>query len=147
MDHAILVNEKIQEGAHLLRAMQHKGVMPKAAMWFYDSDAETWKLIVASEKLDEDYLSSYRILGGIIRELGLKNLNVSEVQLTKTSDPLIQGIASMQEIERTAPIDFVKSRASNIYRMTKSRINGIYVDDALVYPVSINPVEAQQPVV
>ena len=122
MDHASLVKDKIEEGRDLLRNLDADGHAPKAALWLYDPEQEDWKLVLSGESYEgENYKKSFFVIDANLRKIKSHQIHLTDIQLLKLSDPLIQRLRRMTRVENST------------VRLSKSNIDGIYIDDALIY--------------
>ncbi len=123
-----LVEQDIKDGETLVRRLDEDQFAVTAAFWYYRPEDENWKLIIGSQIVGtEGPREAYRRLGKSmkrIRKSGRKKfaLDSIRVELVKPNTPLL---------------DLLKKavNAPDIQRIRFSRntINGVYVEDALIY--------------
>ncbi len=122
MDHETLVEQQIRDGQALVRKFDQSKFPFVSAFWFYYPDQDAWKLVVATDEAG-DPIKAYTRLSGIISSIEEQgfSLDISQVKLVKPTDPLIRAL-------RIIRIEGI----SNV-RFTSNLINGVYIDDALIY--------------
>ena len=54
MDHTALVDRDIDEGRKLVQALDAEAFSVVAALWYFFSDEDVWRLIIASTKVADD---------------------------------------------------------------------------------------------
>ncbi len=125
MDKTALVEAVVDEGGNLIRALDDAGFPVRSALWKYNPDQDEWRLIIATPLVDTDGpLDAYKKLDRILEanrpDLGLA---LPDIQLLSPKDRLIQLFRSAVQTGKSI---------SDI-RFSRNVINGVYIDDALVY--------------
>jgi hypothetical protein len=121
-----LLDLQIEAGKKLLQALDERGFDITTAMWFYDPDLGTWKLFLHSSQFDKkDQIASYIKISEVIKELGdkLNMLSLDSIKLVFENDHYL--IKMFKKI--------VHVKKGSLVRMTANYIDGIYIDDALIY--------------
>ena len=120
-----LTQEMIDAGKNLTERLDRHDLGVIAAMWFYLSDEDEWRLVVAFPKLDTDPKAAYAEVQSALPEdpdtgarLSLRNITV-----VSPSDSLL---VALRTVAPTGP------GISGI-RATRNRINNVFVDDAYIY--------------
>lgn len=126
MVEAALTPRLIQEGAELLQALDAAGLSPDAAFWFYFSDINAWKLVLAEVKVGQDgprevYKRIQRALGA--RSDKIKTLSLDDVAVAKPDDPVVSVI---KRAVRTGP-------ETAGMRFSQNVIDGVLIEDAYIY--------------
>ncbi|MCU0831577.1 MAG: hypothetical protein MUC58_08700, partial [Rhizobiaceae bacterium] len=99
-----------------------------AALWFYYGEVDRWRLIVAFDGLKSDLENKYKLAADIIHHVNIEKtiyypiLDLSRVRIVHKSDPLIQGLNQIIQYTGVGKMAF----SANL-------VNGIYVEDALIY--------------
>jgi hypothetical protein len=125
MDRKVLVNEYIQEGRIIIEKLDKMKFPVSAALWFYFSDQDTWKLLIATEKLDRDGpIAAYKIMQEVLDDKNVKNLNLDNVSVIGPSDSPVSILKSA-----------IKTSAKEIsgIRFTANTINNVFIEDAFIY--------------
>jgi len=129
---ASLVERDIGDGEKLVRHLDKDGFPVSAAFWYYESEPDKWRLIIASSIVDEQgSTKAYGRLFESIRRLekksrGRYSLDSFRIQLVKKRDRLP---ALLKRAVKTGP------GISGI-RFTGNAIDGTLIDDAYIYRVA-----------
>ena len=119
-----LVTDKIEAGAKLLEALDRSDIRIKTAFWLHYPDQDSWKLVLAPGKKIEGTKDIYMKIGEILRspELANQNVEISDIKIMQPDVPLLRALSVAIRTEGNKPI-----------RFSRNVINGIYIDDALIY--------------
>lgn len=120
-----LLESDIEAGKILLRELDAQNFQITTAMWFFYPDVGEWKLLLHSPRFDaEGGIASYSKISEIITALGSKMgmLSFNAIKLVYSRDALM---AMLKKLAHVSGISLV--------RVTSNYINGMYVDDALIY--------------
>ena len=123
---ADLTKAMIEAGHGLLELLDHKAFRVKACFWFYFSDSDRWRLVVASPEVwARGPLAAYRKINGAARRLPVEAriFAPGDVTAIKRTDPLV---LLLRAAVSTGP------GISGI-RYTGSSVNGTFIDDAYIY--------------
>jgi hypothetical protein len=118
-----LVNFDIDKGLKLVAALDQAGYDLVAAFWFYESQAERWRLKIAprrpvsGQNLQEEFIKIVRILN---KER--IDLDISMIEVVDKDDPLLKGLGRL-----------IRAEGTNTIRARSNWVNGIYVEDAVIY--------------
>lgn len=124
---SVPLNEgKVTAGQTLLRRLDENGIAVDAAMWFYFSEKEDWKLVLSLPDLvaqgpQAAYREVQRVLSAAQPSIGLELFDVT------LGRPNSEPIDAFRGVIRTQP------DAIGQLRFTKCVFNGQLVEDALVY--------------
>jgi hypothetical protein len=122
-----LVESLVNESVKLVEELDRSGTGPTNVLWYYFSDADEWRLLLAGPAFDKllpkDEARAYQALARAIRASGVSSLTIAEVKLVRTDDALLSA---------TRPI--VKTPATGLGRMRfrDSTVNGIFVKEMLI---------------
>lgn len=133
-----LVKESLTEemkaaGAELTRKLDEAKWPVTASFWYFVSDDNQWKLIVASPKLEsEGPKQSYEAISDALSTL------------RKYFDGLdfISVVAPGNDVVQTLSLALNTGPAIAGIRFSKNMINGHYIDDAYVYRITPVPAAA-----
>ena len=123
---AALVERDIEDGKTLVRRLDQDSFRVTAALWFYDSDFERWKLIIESDLVGKHGpLEAYRRLSDSVRKIktGGFALDPVRVELVKETNELTR---LLRRAVSTGP------GISGI-RLSNNSINGTFIEDAYIY--------------
>lgn len=112
-----LVESDIEAGRELVRALDRAGVPIVGAFWFYMTESDDWKLLIVTREADRGAHSLYL---KAIEQKG--RLDLTKVQFVPPSSPVFRALSGAMRIEGLAN-----------KRLTQNMLNGVYIDDALVY--------------
>ena len=120
---------RIKEGKELIKELDRQGLNPEVALWFYLSESNKWRFILSSssfknllgQNIYSDFIDNYRELSQV------KNIGLENITLLPKNNDLIKII---KLVVSTNPKDI-----SNI-RLTSNVINGVLIEDALIYRAS-----------
>ncbi|PXF60546.1 MAG: hypothetical protein C4B59_09175 [Candidatus Methanogaster sp.] len=127
MDKTALVERDIQEGKELVEALDETEFKVDASLWFYSSDSDEWRLLIASPFVEENGPKrSYGFIRSVLTrpsppsEISLKNISVLSpkhqlIKLLKTTIHTGHDIAGI--------------------RFTRNVINNTLIDDAYIYRI------------
>lgn len=121
----ILVDHDISAGRRLVETLDRSNVPIRAALWLYDSDRESYELMLAMPLYDEKGpIAAYRTVVDAVRTLPDEDRSrLSQINIVGPHYELIETIGKAIQ---TGP------GISNI-RLTGNSFDRIYVDDAWVY--------------
>jgi hypothetical protein len=124
MADAILVNSDIDAGRDLVRILDEASFPITGAAWIYFPDLEEWRLVVRTPKaagnLQEALLEVARALDakGDLR----KRIDLARVKLVPPGDRMLEAIGKVMKVDGLGAV-----------RFSRNVVNGIYIDDALIY--------------
>jgi hypothetical protein len=138
MDQNILVKEaltkeKIAAGKELLKKLERSPLNVKVALWLYDLNRESWKLLLSPAGYEENsIIKMYEIVRDCL--LTLSSKSITEIEL---NDILI---TNSRDEHINALLSFVKQSEVILgnNRLGKTMINGVYFEDGYLYKVSLN---------
>jgi hypothetical protein len=122
----------IREGAALTRKLEEQGWPVVAAFWFFDRAENRWSLFFASPRVATDgpkgsYEAISQALSGLSSFFGLQFITV-----VSPHHELVKTFAALSHM----PTVSVPTRVS------RTVIDGRYIDDAYVYRAEVNPAAA-----
>jgi hypothetical protein len=123
-----LVDENIEEGAKLIYELDQNNFRIDAALWFYFTEAEEWRLIIATPIIDKKGpLSAYRkVIELIKKEKIFFYTPIRKLTILSPHDPLIK---LLKIAIKTEPSSITRIRFQN------NVINNVPIDDALIYRI------------
>jgi len=131
-----LTEAMIRAGAELTRKMDERGWPVVASLWLYRSEANRWRLVLASPLVAADgRRKSYEIVQAALAATSAAEgtMSLSDVGVTKPTDPLI---ALLCAAARAEPM-------TEGLRFTRTVINGRFIDDVYIYRVSDTALSGQ----
>lgn len=124
MAETALVNSDVEEGRELVKILDDSDFPVTAAAWIYYPDIEEWRLVIrtpkAEKNLQEAFLELARTMDakGDLRE----RIDLARVKLVPPSDRMLKAIGTVVKVAGLGPI-----------RFSRNVIDGILIDDALIY--------------
>ncbi|MBU6372326.1 MAG: hypothetical protein KJS97_06310 [Alphaproteobacteria bacterium] len=117
MAQGVLTDADIANGAAIVRFMEDRGHAITSAFWFYFSDQNWWRLIVATPSAEK---GAHPLYLDLLRSgLPIDSVNVAFVA------PVYHLVAKLSDAVRVEGLSTV--------RMSGNYLNGVYVEDALIY--------------
>ena len=118
-----LVAEDLDAASRLVDLLDAQSLTVRGAMWLYESDNERWRFKVCFQEARENVMSFYRDMARIVNaHPDVDVLPLDRVSVVSFDTSIFSKLKGM--------INLVgKSRV----RMTHSRINGVYMEDAMIY--------------
>ena len=126
MDNATLVNFDIENGQKVIDALDKDGKTPNVALWAKLPDYEDWRLVIASDRLDQSSsLSGYTEINAAIRKAGIPLNRKPSIFWRPMDKPFIQAL------RRTF------ASASDTYgmRLGGQMFGDKFLEDAFVYRI------------
>jgi len=118
-----LTDRMIEAGAELTRTLDGAHWPVVASLWFFESETNQWRLILASPAVSEKGpLEAYRHVNDALRA-SMPTLALDAISVVSPDDPLIRVLTAAYQTGSD-----IKGR-----RVFRSAINGRFVDDAYVY--------------
>lgn len=122
-----LVESLVADSVKLIRELDRQGDTPSNVLWYYFSDAEEWRLLVAGKSFDQllprDEGQAYQIVARAIGQANLDSLTIADVKLVRTDDALL---AATKFVVKTAPDGVVRAHFRD------NTFNGTFVKEMLV---------------
>ena len=119
-----LVSTDVEMGSELLKVLDEAAFPVTAAAWMYFPDVDEWRLVIRTPKVEKDLQGALRELAAALDAKGdlRTRLDLSRVKLVPPKDKVLAAMASMVRVDGI----------SNI-RFSRNVINGVLIDDALIY--------------
>ncbi len=119
----------IRDGAALVQKLDETGSRASAALWFYFTDANAWRLLIASPEVAtkgprKAYVAAQQALAALPVED--RTLTLEDISMIPPDHPLL---ALLRMLVSTGP-------GIGRLRFSKNVINGQFIDDALIYRMS-----------
>jgi hypothetical protein len=120
----VLTEEMKREGATLTRALDEAGWPVMASFWYYESDDNRWKLMLASPRVGTDGpREEYGAVIDALDALHQTRTNLKHITVIEPDHPLVRKLASAVQTGWT--IDGIP--------FSRRAINGSIVEDAYLY--------------
>ena len=127
MAQTALVEDDIERGRKVLRALSTSGVRPRAAFWYSTPDSSDWKFVIATPAVGHDGpRKAYEQVQRILKAKHV-DLPVWRITLTSTDDPLARWARARVE------------GAQADVRSTGNTVNSTTITDAYIYSSVTDP--------
>src|SRR5262245_25075227 len=109
MDQAVLVEQQQEDGKRLVEQLDRDGVSPTTAVWYYYSDIDGWRLLLAGRELDARKLEE--TYGKVARSLGrlvppAQSMSIADIKIMDEKDPLLGALRAF--VQTGMGINFVR---------------------------------------
>jgi hypothetical protein len=119
-----LLDFEVNKGLEFIRKLDEDGYDIQSALWLYQEDAERWKLLLYSPEFKKETGSEE--YGKLFQELQLVSPNgelpFESLRLVYHNDRFLDAIKCMTTVKGLSTV-----------RVSSGMLNGIYVNDALIY--------------
>jgi len=123
---ATLVNLDIEDGMRVIEALDAAGNAPQVALWAKLQDYENWRLVLASDRLDqESEFNAYTEINKAIDKAGIPIHRQPGLLLRKMKNPFIQALRSA----------FAATSDTYGMRLGGQTFGGKYLEEAFVYRI------------
>ncbi|MGI9105616.1 MAG: hypothetical protein ACR2G4_05145 [Pyrinomonadaceae bacterium] len=121
-----LSGEMISAGAELTRRLDDARLIVDASLWFYTTESNAWRLIVASPEVRvQGTRWTYKKIQSVISRMPSEQPGISlkDITVVDNQDPLI---ALLRGVVKTPD-------GINGIRFSRNVINGVLIEDAYIY--------------
>ncbi len=126
MDSTALVSFDIENGREVIDALDKAGKSPNVALWAKLPDYEDWRLVIASERLDQSSsFSGYMDINAAMDKAGIPSHRQPTIYLRPMGNPLIDALR--RAFGSTADIYGM--------RLGGQKFGDKYLEDAFVYRI------------
>lgn len=131
MDKTTLVESDFRDGEILIKELEKALVNVHAALWLYDSEADRWRLMIASKNADfaspkKAYIQINDVLESMKSRGITVNFSLENITVVSPIDPLI---TDLKKAVNTVPED------SSGLRISRNGIGDSYIEDAYIYTI------------
>ncbi len=121
---AALVDQLIEDGRRLLTALDDAGMEIQAALWFYDTESEEWRLLIAWPELQrQGPLKAYERIQAVLDGITHRSIALWNIAVVSPNDPVIR---ALRTVVRT-------DRAATGIRISRNTIDNVFIEDAYIY--------------
>jgi hypothetical protein len=126
VDNATLVSFDIESGQKVIDALDADGKNPNVALWAKIPDYEDWRLVIASDRLDQSSsFSGYTEINEAIRKAGIPIHRKPPIFLRSMDKPFIQALRNA----------FASAADTYGMRLGGQMFGDQYLEDAFVYRI------------
>jgi hypothetical protein len=121
---AVLVDVDVAMGRELLQILDEIKFPVTGAAWIFFPDIEEWRLVIRTPKAEQHLQQALLELAIALDQRGdlRKRLDLSRVKLVPPNDKMLAAMGKFVKVDGT----------SNI-RFSRNVIDGVLIDDALIY--------------
>jgi hypothetical protein len=135
MAQGTLVEIQLQQGQILLERLAHEGIAVTAAAWVKESDSGDWYLYLATPLVSADggTTPAYRRVNTVIRKMEEEGFRMDpfDKKVIGPHDPIATDLVAYRRARPGGPPTPFRG----------SRLGGLYVDEAYIYPLPPTPEE------
>ena len=123
---ATLVNLDIEDGRRVIDALDEAGKTPQVALWAKLPDYENWRLVLASDRLDqESEFDAYTEINQAIDKAGIPIHRQPGLLLRRMKNPFIEALRSA----------FAATADTYGMRLGGQTFGGKFLEEAFVYRI------------
>jgi hypothetical protein len=123
---ATLVNFDIENGDGVINALDNAGKAPKVALWAKLPDYENWRLVLASDRLDQESpTSGYSEINEVLRNAEIPNYKQPTILLRPMDNPMIKALRHI----------FGHATDTRGMKLGGQTFGDKYIEDAFVYRI------------
>lgn len=123
---ATLVNFDIENGDSAIKALDNAGKSPKVALWAKLPDYENWRLVLASDRIDQKSpFSGYSEVNDALSAARIPLHMQPTILLRPMSSPMIQALRHV----------FGSAKDTRGMRLGGQTFGDKYIEDAFVYRI------------
>jgi len=121
-----LVSFDIENGEKVVEALDKAGMTPNVALWAKLPDYEDWRLVIASDRLDQSSpFAAYSEINAAIDKAGIPIHRQPTIFMRPMNDPMIQDLRST----------FASTSDTYGMRLGRQMFGDKYFEDAVVYRI------------
>ena len=126
MDTSALVSYDIENGKEVIEALDRDGKTPNVALWAKLPDYENWRLVIASDRIDQSSSrTGYSEINAALEKAGIPIRREPSIFLRPMDNPLIR------DLRRT----FASAADTYGMRLGGQMFGDKYLEDAFVYRI------------
>ncbi|MGQ0683383.1 hypothetical protein [Bradyrhizobium sp.] len=121
---AVLVDADVEMGRELVRILDEANFPVTGAAWIFFPDVEEWRLIIRTPKAEKNLQQALLEMAVALDERGdlRRRLDLARVKLVPPKDKVLAAMGSI-----------VRAEGLSAIRFSRNVINGVLIDDALIY--------------
>ncbi|MGJ9459651.1 hypothetical protein [Oceanobacillus sp. CF4.6] len=129
MDKRTLVESDFRNGGNLILALDNANFAVHSALWLFDTERDSWRLMIASEKVDHSgpkkaYEGIYKVINKLKEKEENFTITLDNISVVSPFHVLIKNIGTA-----------IHTGAESIagIRFSRNTINNYYIEDAYIY--------------
>lgn len=121
-----LVNFDIENGDSVIKALDDGGVAPNVALWAKLPDYDDWRLVIASDRLDQvSPRAAYSQIVDALRRAKIPSHREPTILMKTMNDPMIEALRGV----------FASTADTRGMRLGGQKFGDKYLEDAIVYRI------------
>jgi len=121
-----LVSFDIENGKEIVDALDRNGLAPNVALWARIPDYENWRLVIASERLDQSsQFAGYTEISEAMEKAGIPIHRQPTISMRPMDNPFIQDLRRV----------FASAADTFGMRLGGQMFGDKYIEDAFVYRI------------
>lgn len=121
-----LVTFDIENGERVVDALDKAGKAPNVAIWAKLPDYEDWRLVIASDRLDQSSeFTGYSEINEAIDKAGIPYYRLPTIYMRPMNNPMIQALRK----------DYASMKDNYGMRLGSQMFGDKYLEDAVVYRI------------
>ena len=126
MDTATLVNFDIENGKEVIDALDRDGKTPNVALWAKLPDYESWRLVIASDRLNQEseFSGTFEIVEAM-NKAGIPIHRQPSIFMRPMNNPFIEALRGL----------FASTKDTYGMRLGGQKFGDKYLEDAFVYRI------------
>lgn len=126
MDSPTLVSYDIENGKEVIDALDKDGKTPNVALWAKLPDYDDWRLVIASDRLDQSSaLSGYEEINAAMKKAGISYRKRPAIYWRPMDKPFIEALRR----------SFASAKDTYGMRLGGQKFGDQYLEDAFVYRI------------
>lgn len=119
----VLVEEDLNSASRLVDLLDVEGLNVRGAMWLYETDSERWRFMICFREKRENPTSFYRDMARVTNaHRETETLSLDRVSVVPYDGSIFSRLSGVINVGGTTRL-----------RMSHNRINGVYLEDAMIY--------------
>ncbi|MFN5127296.1 MAG: hypothetical protein ACK519_02885 [Sphingomonadaceae bacterium] len=121
-------NALVESGSKLVKWLDESSLKPRAAMWVYNTEADTWRLWIVPASGLNDKREFYLALSDIIaaHRDEIPGFDISSVEFKAETHPAVQGLKKMFRMEGLGSA-----------HLSNNSFNGFLLPDGIVLRMAV----------
>ncbi|WP_373489530.1 hypothetical protein [Blastomonas sp.] len=118
----------VAEGQVLVQLLDQSSIKPRAAIWVYNSEVDTWRLWIVPSSQTTDKFEFFNAVANVISNNRdrLPSLDIGLIDFRTDKDPAMQGLGQAFHLDGIGSL-----------RLTNNRFNGFFLPDGVVLRMAI----------
>ena len=124
-----LSEEMIDQGRKLTERLEKTQMRVKASLWLYFSEAELWRLVIASPFVEtHGPKEAYGLIQAELRSTPdmFQSITLSGISAVEPNNPLVSPFRGVMKVQ-SPPIGV---------RLSRSTFNGVFIEGAYIYKLT-----------